>query len=117
MIFSKYNITSGIRDSENYFIVNLLSGNADILTPEDEEKMRAAREGKDIINNEFKNDLIDKGYLINQAEESKEYRRKYLDSSIPAIKMKSRFSSLQTTAVILPAIIAIRISMIILQIS
>ena len=79
MIFSKYNITSGIRDSENYFIVNLLSGNADILTPEDAEKIRAAREGKDIIDNEFKNDLIDKGYLINQAEESKEYRRKYLD--------------------------------------
>jgi len=79
MIFSKYNIISKIRDSENYFIVNLLSGNADILTPEDTEKIKATRGAKDIGDIKFQNDLIDKGYLVNQVEESKEYRRKYLD--------------------------------------
>jgi uncharacterized protein len=78
MIFSRYNIFSRIRDSENYFIVNLLSGNADILTPEDAEKVRNATEERE-IDNALQKDLIDKGYLVNETEEAREYRRKYLD--------------------------------------
>ena len=39
MYFSKHNIFSKIKDSDNFFIVNSLSGNADILTPEDAEKV------------------------------------------------------------------------------
>ena len=34
MFFSKHNIFGKLTDSENYFILNALSGNADILTPE-----------------------------------------------------------------------------------
>jgi len=46
MIYSRYNIFSKIRDSENYFIVNLLSGNADILGINDAEKIEALRKGE-----------------------------------------------------------------------
>ncbi len=32
MTFSKHNIISKVRNSDNYYIVNLLSGEADLLT-------------------------------------------------------------------------------------
>jgi hypothetical protein len=45
MEYSKYNIFSKIRDSGNYFIVNLLSGNADILSPQEAEIVEEIRNG------------------------------------------------------------------------
>ena len=48
MKYSRYNIFSKIRDSENHFIVNLLSGNADILNSSDAEKIEAIRKGEDL---------------------------------------------------------------------
>ncbi len=70
--FSKYNIFGKLRDSENYFIMNPLTKNADILTPE------KARE----IQNETFTDIDEyaaKGYLIDQAEEERLYKHSYLD--------------------------------------
>ncbi len=71
LTFSKYNIFSQIRDSENYFILNLLSGNADILTPE-----LAGR----IIENKFENadEFIQKGYIVDEENEQKIYKEKYV---------------------------------------
>ena len=48
MRYSKYNIFSKIRDSENYFIVNPLSGNADILNADDAEKLEIIRNGGEV---------------------------------------------------------------------
>jgi len=79
MIYSKYNIFSKIRDSENYFIINLLSGNADILNIADAEKMEIIRNGETIPDNEFIRELTEKGYLAEEAGESKLYRNRYLD--------------------------------------
>ena len=79
MIYSRYNIFSKIRDSENYFIVNLLSGNADILGINDAEKIEALRKGEDINSKKFLGELAEKGYIVDESEEKKEYRRKYLD--------------------------------------
>ena len=79
MKYSRYNIFSKIRDSENYFIVNLLSGNADILDSSDAEKIEAVRKGEDITSKKFLGELAEKGYITDESEERREYRRKYLD--------------------------------------
>lgn len=79
MYFSKHNIFSKIKDSENFFIVNLLTGNADIVSPGDAEKMKKVRNNESISNDGFLNELIEKGYLTDEKEESKLFRSKYLD--------------------------------------
>jgi uncharacterized protein len=69
---SKYNIFSKLNDSPYYFIVNILSGNADILTPE---------KAKEIKDNTFTDvdEYLKKGYLSDEKEEEKQYKLKYLD--------------------------------------
>lgn len=72
MYFSRFNVFSKIRDSENYFITNLLSGNADILEP---EEALHVMEGRFPSREEF----IEKGYLVDREEEDRAYRLRYLD--------------------------------------
>ncbi len=79
MIFSKHNIYSKIKDSENFFIVNLLTGNADIVNPIDAEKINKIRNNEMISDDNFLNDLSEKGYWVNENEEIKLYKKKYLD--------------------------------------
>ncbi|MGK7394866.1 MAG: radical SAM protein [Candidatus Cyclobacteriaceae bacterium M3_2C_046] len=71
MRLSRHNIFSQIKDSENFFLLNLLSGQADILDPETAENYRR---GIHLNQKEF----IEKGYLINEKEEEKLYQQKYL---------------------------------------
>ena len=77
--YSKYNIFSKIRDSENYFIVNLLTGNADILTPDEAQKLDLIADGKHVSDSILTSELTGKGYLIDESEEIRLYNRKYLD--------------------------------------
>ena len=79
MKYSRYNIFSRIRDSENSFIVNLLSGNADILNSSDAEKIEALKKGETLSDKKFLDELAEKGYITDESEEIREYRRKYLD--------------------------------------
>lgn len=79
MKYSKHNIFSGIRDSENWFLVNVLSGNADILNKEDAAKVRLLIEGGTPDDRAFIEEMTVKGYLSEEAEEEKLYRRRYLD--------------------------------------
>lgn len=78
MIFSKHNIFSKIKDSENYFIVNLLSGNADIVYPEEAQMLHDFFNGK-MLPAELSENLRAKGYLVDEKEEEQSYRHKYLD--------------------------------------
>ena len=80
MYFSKHNIFSKIKDSENFFIVNLLTGNADIINPDDAEKINKVSNNESIVDDNFTNELIEKGYLTDEKKESKLFRSKYLDS-------------------------------------
>jgi uncharacterized protein len=77
--YSKYNIFSKIRDSENYFIINLLSGNADIISINDAEKLDIIRKGEKIPENDFTLELTEKGYLTEESDEKNLYRKKYLN--------------------------------------
>ena len=79
MYFSKHNIFSKIKDSDNFFIVNSLNGNADILTPEDAEKVLKIKSDGVVADDPLTSELQEKGYLIDEAEERKLFRRKYLD--------------------------------------
>jgi uncharacterized protein len=79
MKYSKYNIFSKIRDSENYFIINLLTGNADIFGAADAERLKAIIDGKDSSHNSFSRELAEKGYLAEEEAEKKLYRSRYLD--------------------------------------
>jgi len=72
MYFSKYNIVTKIKNSDNYFILNALSRNADILTPEKADEISRGSYS-DI------DEYIAKGYLVDEEEEKKLYRKSYLD--------------------------------------
>lgn len=78
MGFSKHNIFSKISGSENFFILNILTGNADILTPHEWKLLNDLKEGTS-VDPEFEKSLIDNGYLISEQEENSLYRSKYLD--------------------------------------
>ncbi len=79
MRYSDHNIFSRIRDSENYFIVNPLSGNADILSPDDAAMIELLKSGGEVPDIGFLGELTRKGYLADESEERKLYRSKYLD--------------------------------------
>jgi hypothetical protein len=72
MYFSKHNIFSKIKDSDSYYIVNLLTGNADIL---DQAKANEIISGKFTQTEEYQA----KGYLADEQSEKKLYTEKYLD--------------------------------------
>lgn len=72
MKFSQHNIFSRLADSDEYFIVNLLSGNADILSKD---------KAQEIIDGRFTDveEYASKGYLVEEEEENRLYRRRYAD--------------------------------------
>jgi uncharacterized protein len=72
MYFSKYNIFSKVRNSEDYYLINLLSGNADIINLEKAEEIKSG-------NFSDVSEYIDKGYLIDENDEKKIYMNKYLE--------------------------------------
>lgn len=72
LVKSKYNIFSKIRDSEDWFIVNLLSGNADILS---------AAEAKNYIDDKIDSihEFAERGYLTDEIAEKKLFKNRYLN--------------------------------------
>jgi len=79
MRYSKYNIFSKIRNSENYFILNLLTGNADILNRSEAKKVDQLIKGKTPEDQELLDHFAGNGYLIGEEEEARLYRTRYLD--------------------------------------
>jgi uncharacterized protein len=69
---SRHNILTRVRDADAWLLVNLLSGQADVLSKDDGERL----ERGELVHEE---DLVAKGYLVDPAEEDKRHRRAYLD--------------------------------------
>lgn len=69
MQLSKYNIISKIKDSDDWFVVNALSGQADVL---DQETYNS------LISGEENTEFAENGYLVDPAQEKKLFREKYL---------------------------------------
>lgn len=72
MYFSKHNILGQIPNQQDWFIINLLHGQADILSAE----MAYAFKNQTLENPE---EFIEKGYITTEQEEKKLYREKYLE--------------------------------------
>jgi len=72
MNFSKHNIFTRIADSDNYILMNVLTGNADILS---------AEKAAEIISQRYSdiNEYTSKGYLSDPEAETKLYRQRYAD--------------------------------------
>jgi uncharacterized protein len=79
MKFSKYNILSKVRDSDKFFIVNHLSGNADILTPEEAFTLKEIQWGAIPTETPFYTEMVEKGYFVDTIAEADLYRQKYLE--------------------------------------
>jgi uncharacterized protein len=77
--YSGHNIFSRIHNSENFFIVNLLNGNADILSPWEAQKLEELRTNETVPDNDFTRELSEKGYIADPADEKTIYRQKYLE--------------------------------------
>ncbi len=78
VIYSRHNIFSQIQGSGNFFIVNPLTGNADILSAEE------GRQLSDFLNSgnaslDFMDEMVSKGYFMSEEAEKQLYRSKYLD--------------------------------------
>lgn len=69
MQLSKYNIISKIKDSDDWFVVNALSGQADVLDQETYKSLISGAEDPEFAEN---------GYLVDPAQEKKLFREKYL---------------------------------------
>ncbi|MEZ5072200.1 MAG: radical SAM protein [Bacteroidales bacterium] len=72
MEYSKHNLFSRIAGSDEYFLINPLSRQADIL---DAEEANAYREGRARSDPEYAR----KGYVVDPEEEDRRYRQAYLD--------------------------------------
>jgi uncharacterized protein len=73
MELSKHNIYSAVHGTNDvHFIVNLLSGNADLLST---AEMNSLLNGDAADNPDF----IPKGYIVDPVSEEKEFRRQYLN--------------------------------------
>jgi uncharacterized protein len=78
MRYSNYNIVSKIKNSDKYYIINLLSAHADIIDADEALKLEAYRiEG--YSDPEFIAKLFEKGYIVDKKEEERLYKHKYLD--------------------------------------
>lgn len=69
---SKHNIIAPIAGTNLSVIVNLLSGSADVIEPSKLEALVSDKESDDP-------DLIEKGYVVDAAEEAARFRQAYLD--------------------------------------
>jgi uncharacterized protein len=72
MVLSQHNITGRLKGSERSFILNPLARSADLLSPE---------KARELASGVFSNpqELSEKGYLVEPQEESRRYRKAYLD--------------------------------------
>ena len=72
MELSRYNILTRLHGRDDYLLVNLLSRQADLLEPDDGQRL----ERGEIVR---ASELAAKGYLVDPAEEGRHYRKAYLD--------------------------------------
>lgn len=78
MNYSKHNIFSKIIDDDKHYVVNLLSGNADLLEEEEVVELNRLKDGHS-AGKDLTEALAAKGYLTEPETENRLYRKRYLD--------------------------------------
>lgn len=69
---SRFNIVSPIVGTDQFYVVNLLSGQADLLDASEAQQLTEANEP-------FAEQMVTRGYLVDPDEEERRYRKAYLD--------------------------------------
>ncbi|MBI5486361.1 MAG: radical SAM protein [Deltaproteobacteria bacterium] len=69
---SRHNIIGRVRDSDAWYVVNLLAGSADMLTAGEAARLREGRPDDEGA-------FVSRGYLVDPEEEECRYRQAYLD--------------------------------------
>lgn len=75
MHFSTHNIFGQIKNSKDYFLVNLLSGEADILDADEGKRL----ESGDLSQSPWYDAFVEKGYVVDPEQERVRYRQRYLE--------------------------------------
>jgi uncharacterized protein len=78
MQLSKHTIFGPIKDSQNFFLVNILNGSADLLGSAEALRYQRVANG-DSSDTAFISELTEKGYWVDEKAENSLYRTKYLD--------------------------------------
>lgn len=78
MIRSKHNIISRVKNSDSHFVVNLLTGQADLLTSSEAESLTITPENIQRDESNIEN-FIKNGYLTTPENEKRLYKNRYFD--------------------------------------
>lgn len=78
LTFSRHNIFSGIPGTDKHFILNLLSGSADILDTEEVHLLDDLKKDHPVPK-EFYELMAERGYISDPVEEQRRFRSRYLD--------------------------------------
>jgi len=70
---SKHNIIAPVNEGKEHIIVNVLSGNADIVSEEELWLLNHS------VNDNYPPDFIEKGYVADPVKENLDYRLKYIE--------------------------------------
>ncbi len=70
---SRHNIISPLVEGKEYILVNILSGNADIISHQEFQILTSAP------NNDYPSEFIEKGYVVVAEKEDLDYRLKYIE--------------------------------------
>lgn len=73
---SRFNIVSPIAGTDQFYIVNLLSGQADVLEAIEAQQLTDMNR---VANANFDEEFVKRGYVVDPAEEDRRYRKAYLD--------------------------------------
>lgn len=73
MKLSDHNIVTKIKDTDNYILLNVLSGNADILDKDKAAELLASGSFTDV------EEYREKGYLVDEKDEKSRFNMQYLD--------------------------------------
>jgi len=73
MKLSKHNIYSKLKDSDEFYIVNLLSGEADIINASEASKIESGQ--LNLLDKAY----LDKGYVVEEDDEERRFKQGYLD--------------------------------------
>ena len=72
MRVSRFNIVSPVAGTEKFAVVNLLSGQADVLDAQEAKQLTEP-------SGTFADEFIARGYVVEPDEEERRYRKAYLD--------------------------------------
>src|SRR5512145_420407 len=78
---SRFNMVSPVAGTDQFYVVNLLSGQADLLDANEARQLTDPNGARQLTdpNGAFPEQFVERGYVVDPAEEERRYRKAYLD--------------------------------------